>query len=125
LYKYLGLPQPKCSTLHLALLNLFRFSWAHFSSLSRSLWMASLPSSVLTAPLSLVLSANRYQLEDPARRNPCILLSLTWDEATEEMLDQSLQRSLTVDFTEKQYDKLTPHYSELTLGCTCPISAKF
>jgi len=87
--------------------------------------MASLPSSVLTAPLSLVLSANRYQLEDPARRNPCILLSLTWDEATEEMLDQSLQRSLTVDFTEKQYDKLTPHYSELTLGCTCPISAKF
>ena len=25
-YKYLGLPQPKCSTLHLALLNLIRFS---------------------------------------------------------------------------------------------------
>ena len=44
--------------MHLALLNLIRFSWAHFSSLSRSLWMASLPSSVLTAPLSLVSSAN-------------------------------------------------------------------
>ena len=27
MYKYLGLPQPKCSTLHLALLNFIRFSW--------------------------------------------------------------------------------------------------
>ena len=58
LYKYLGLSRPKCSTLHLALLNLVRFSWAHFSSLSRSLWMASLLSNVLTALLSLVSSAN-------------------------------------------------------------------
>jgi len=32
LYSYLGLPKFKCSTLHLALLNLIRFTWAHFSS---------------------------------------------------------------------------------------------
>jgi len=37
-------------------LNLIRFSCAHFSNLSRSLWMASLPSNVLTALLSLVSS---------------------------------------------------------------------
>ncbi|KAK4807231.1 LOW QUALITY PROTEIN: hypothetical protein QYF61_024351 [Mycteria americana] len=42
----------------LALLNLMKFTWAHFSSLSRSLWMASLLSSISTAPLSLVSSAN-------------------------------------------------------------------
>jgi len=42
----------------LALLNLMRFTWAHFSSLSRSLWMAFHPSGVSTAPFSLVSSAN-------------------------------------------------------------------
>jgi len=36
-YKYMGSPWPNCSTLHLALLNLIRFSRAHFSNLSRSL----------------------------------------------------------------------------------------
>ena len=41
-YLYLELPPPKCNSLHLALLNLISFSWAHFSSLSRSLWMAPL-----------------------------------------------------------------------------------
>jgi len=35
-----------CRTLHLAWLNLMRFPQAHFSSLSRSLWMASCPSGV-------------------------------------------------------------------------------
>uniref|UniRef100_U3I8Q0 Inter-alpha-trypsin inhibitor heavy chain 4 n=1 Tax=Anas platyrhynchos platyrhynchos TaxID=8840 RepID=U3I8Q0_ANAPP len=39
----LGLPRPRCSTLHLDL-NLSRFMQAYFSSSSRSLWMASLPS---------------------------------------------------------------------------------
>jgi len=58
LYSYLGLPQPKYNALHLALLNLIRFLWAHFSCLSRFLWMASLLSIVLTAPLSLVSSAD-------------------------------------------------------------------
>ena len=38
--------------------NIVRFSWAHISSLSRSLWMASLPSIVSTVPPSLVSSAN-------------------------------------------------------------------
>ncbi|KAK4815290.1 hypothetical protein QYF61_026195 [Mycteria americana] len=58
LYLCLALPQPMCRTLHLALLKLMRFTWAHLSSLSRSLWMAPLPSSMSTAPHSLVLYAN-------------------------------------------------------------------
>jgi len=49
---------PMCRTLHLALLTLMRFTRAHFSSLSRSLRMASHPSGVLTTPLSLVSSSN-------------------------------------------------------------------
>ena len=47
LYSCLGLPWPRCRTLHLALC--MRFAWAHLSSLSRSLWMASLPSNISTA----------------------------------------------------------------------------
>ena len=42
LYLCLKLPLPTCRTLHLALLNFMRFTWTHFSSLSRSLWMAFL-----------------------------------------------------------------------------------
>ncbi|KAK4810657.1 hypothetical protein QYF61_007394 [Mycteria americana] len=41
-----------------ALENLMRFIQAHFSSLSRSLWMTSRTSGMSTAPLSLVSSAN-------------------------------------------------------------------
>ena len=43
---------------HLAfgLLNLIRFSCAHFLSLSKSLWMASLTFTVSTAPLSFPVS---------------------------------------------------------------------
>ena len=33
LYTYLGFSWPKCSTLHLALLNLIRSSWSHFFKL--------------------------------------------------------------------------------------------
>ena len=40
------------------MLNLIRFTRAHLSSLSRSLWMAPILSAVSTAPLSLVSSAN-------------------------------------------------------------------
>ena len=58
LYLCLALPPPMCRTLHLALLNFLRFTQAHPSSLSRSLWMASLPSSMSTTLHSLVLSAN-------------------------------------------------------------------
>ena len=39
LQTYLRLPQPKCKTLHFALLNLLSFMWAHLYNLSRSLWM--------------------------------------------------------------------------------------
>ena len=63
LYTYLGLPQPKYSTLHLALLNLIRSSWTHFSSLSRSFWMVSLnleTGSELTAVLSGIRPVQLY-----------------------------------------------------------------
>ncbi|KAK4827388.1 hypothetical protein QYF61_017793 [Mycteria americana] len=54
-----------CRTLHLALLNLTRFTQAHFSSLSRSLWMTPCPSGMSAAPLSFVSSADllRVQLD--------------------------------------------------------------
>jgi len=47
-YIYLGLLLPKSNTLHLGLLNLIRFLWTHFSSLSGSLWMTSFPSALST-----------------------------------------------------------------------------
>ena len=58
----LVIPTPMCRTLHLALLNFLRFTWAHSSSLSRSLWMASLPSSKSIASLSLVSFANLLRM---------------------------------------------------------------
>ncbi|KAK4831169.1 hypothetical protein QYF61_015639 [Mycteria americana] len=76
LYLCLGLPRPMCRTLHLALLNFMRFTWSHSSSLSRSLWMASFPSSVSVAPHSLLSSADLLRhsfqedlLHDLARRS--------------------------------------------------------
>ena len=49
---------PVVQVLHLALLNIMKFSWTHCSSLSRSLWVSTHPSSVLTTSHSLVLFAN-------------------------------------------------------------------
>ena len=54
LYLCLALLQTVCRTLHSGLLNFMRFAQAHLSNLPRSLWMASLPFSVLTIPHSLV-----------------------------------------------------------------------
>ncbi|XP_074718070.1 cytochrome b5 reductase 4 isoform X1 [Strix uralensis] len=62
LYLCLGLPRPMCRTLHLALLNFVRFARAHLSSLSRSLWMTSLPSSVSTALHSFSKSVSSANL---------------------------------------------------------------
>ena len=62
LYTYLGLPWPNCETLHFALLNLIRFTWAYLLSLSRSLCMVFLPSAISTALLSLVSSANLQRM---------------------------------------------------------------
>lgn len=56
LHTYLGFPQPMYSTFHSAFLNVIKFSCACFVSLSRPLWMVSLPSVLSTAPLSLVLT---------------------------------------------------------------------
>lgn len=47
---------------HLALSNLMKFPWACFSSLSMSLRTASFPSSVSSAPHSLVLLANLLRM---------------------------------------------------------------
>jgi len=67
-----------CRTLHWALPNFMRLAWAHFSSLSRSLWMASLPSSVSTAPLSLVSSANLLRVHSiPLSVSPTKMLNNT------------------------------------------------
>lgn len=48
LYCCLGLPQSRCSTLHLAILKIMMFTSAHLSRLSRSRWMVPLPSVVST-----------------------------------------------------------------------------
>lgn len=45
-------------TLDMALLILIWYTWAHFLSLSRPIWMAEFPSFVSTSPLSWVSSAN-------------------------------------------------------------------
>lgn len=58
MYLCLGLPQPRCRTLHLALLDFMRFVQVHLSNLSRSLCMASLPFNVLTTSYRLVSLAN-------------------------------------------------------------------
>ena len=55
-----------CNILHLALLNVIRFLYAHFSSLSRSLWMAFPPSIVSTALHSLVLSVDLLRTHNPS-----------------------------------------------------------
>lgn len=52
LHPFLGLPQPRCMTFHLAMLNFMRFSQSYLSKL-RSLWMSFFPSRV---SLSLHLS---------------------------------------------------------------------
>lgn len=47
LYWYWGLPWPRWRTLRLALLNFLGFPWPCSSSLAESLWMSSLPLSII------------------------------------------------------------------------------
>lgn len=73
-----GLPQPRCRTLHLPLLNLMRFTQAHLSSLSRSIWMESLPSIASTAPHCLVSSENLLRVHSiPLSKSPTKMLNST------------------------------------------------
>jgi len=58
-------------TLDLVLLNLIRFTWACFSVLSWSLWLASQPSGMSAVPLILVPAANWLRV-------PLILLCHWW-----------------------------------------------
>lgn len=55
-----GIAWPWCRTLHMDLLHFMRLTQTHHSSLSRSLWMVSRPSSVPAAPHSLVLLATYW-----------------------------------------------------------------
>lgn len=71
LHTHLGLLQPKCKPLHIDLLNLIRFTRAHFSSLSGSLWMASLPSAAnllwvhsIPSSMSLIKEVQEYWSQD-------------------------------------------------------------
>jgi len=76
LYLCLQLTQPMGRSVHLALLNFMRFAWAHLSSLSRSLWMASCSLGVLIAPLSLVSSANLLRVHSiPLSISPTKMLN--------------------------------------------------
>ncbi|KAK4826847.1 hypothetical protein QYF61_011715 [Mycteria americana] len=54
----MGLFIPRGRTWYFHLLNFMRFLSAHFSSLSRSLWMAARPSDVSATPPSFVSSRN-------------------------------------------------------------------
>ena len=51
---HLGLLQSKNNLFYSNLLNFISFLWAHFSSLSRSLWMASLISISCTTQLAAI-----------------------------------------------------------------------
>ena len=61
---------PRCRTLRLTFLNFAGFTQDLFPRLSRSFWMASLPSSESTAPHSLVSSVNLLRVH-------AILLSMS------------------------------------------------
>jgi len=77
LYWYQALPQPRCKTLHLALLNLERFIQAHYSSFSRSLWIASSHLGMLTTLLHLMSiekMCRRGQTQKNLHQNAFILL---------------------------------------------------
>ena len=65
LYIRLGFFRPKCKTLHFAMMNLIRFTQAHFSSLLRSLWMVSLPSTILPVWHSLNFGTLWYPVYFP------------------------------------------------------------
>lgn len=53
-----GFCQSGCRASHLPLLNFIKSPTAHFSSLTRSIWVAALPSSESTAPPNLVSPTN-------------------------------------------------------------------
>ena len=79
MYSYLGLFQHKCKTLHLILLNLTVFLWAHFSSLSRTLWMAPLHS-VPSARHSLVTSEELLRVRSISSSMPLIGIEELWSQ---------------------------------------------
>ena len=62
LYSCLGLPQPRCNTLRLALLNFMLFARAQLSSLPTSLCMASLPFSMSTTLHNSISHTNQLSM---------------------------------------------------------------
>ena len=67
---YPGLSQPKSNTLHLALLNLVRFTLAQFLSLSRSLWRTTLPFCHINYTQSLSLSVIKMLKSTNSKTDP-------------------------------------------------------
>lgn len=70
------LPWPTCRTYHLDLLKYTFFLQAHLLSLSRSFWMSSLSSIMLTAPLGLVSPTNLWKVHSiPLSVSPTKMLN--------------------------------------------------
>lgn len=81
-YLSLDLSWPPCRALHLTLLNFKRFTWAHLSSLSRSLWMPFLPSSTLVSA-NCVIIMKKWSIKNLLTRSHFILcqpLKWKWDQ---------------------------------------------
>lgn len=72
LYWSCELPQSRCRTLHIALLNSTEFTWMPFSNLPRPLWMPLLPWSFSTASLSFVSLENLLRVHSVPRSMPLI-----------------------------------------------------
>ncbi|KAK4807049.1 hypothetical protein QYF61_018390 [Mycteria americana] len=108
----------------LALLNLMKFTWTHFSKLSRSIWMASLLSSISTAPLSLVSSANLLRVHSiPLSMSLMKVLNIIGPTVDHYPLDATIQliphplnspsiKSISLQFREK--DVVGDHVKGLT-----------
>lgn len=64
-----GYSFPKCRTLHSFLLNFTRFFLAHFSNLSRSLWMAAVPLSLLQQQVLRCLQVTDKDIKQDTSQN--------------------------------------------------------
>ncbi|NXE13771.1 NECA3 protein, partial [Lophotis ruficrista] len=104
-----GIDRRHSETLHLAWLNFMRLARAHLSSLSRSLWMPSLPSSILSP------SPQRYETSSKMEQ---FLTRFLLRETMHQL--QSLQASLecAVDSVEEQAgrDRKDVKKSESSVG---------
>lgn len=79
IYRYMELFLPRHRTLRFLSLNCMKFLSGHFSSLSRTLWMAASRSGVSAALSSFIPSANLLRLHAvPSSRLLMKMLNRTW-----------------------------------------------